>query len=257
MAELGGRSDMRGAKTQRTECVESRRHGRRASPLLLRLALLTLLLAMWLAAPTPVPAGERVQFTATDGVQLIGHLEGTGGPGIAFGHMYPADQRSWRAFADEMAAAGFRTLTFDFRGYGESEGEKDIAKIDRDMEGAYRALVGRKISPIFLVGASMGGTAALVVAARVPVAGVATLSAPVFFRGLDAAPVLAAVSTPKLLIAARDDASAAAALQRFLDKMPEPKRALVVDGGAHGTDLFAAPEAAVVKSALRAFLAGS
>jgi pimeloyl-ACP methyl ester carboxylesterase len=217
--------------------------------------LLVMLLLATLAAPAPVPADERVQFTATDGVQLIGHLEGTGGPGIAFGHMYPADQHSWRAFAHEMAAAGFRTLTFDFRGYGESEGEKDIAKIDRDMEGAYRALVGRKISPIFLVGASMGGTAALAVAARVPVAGVATLSAPVAFRGLDAEPVLAAVTAPKLLIAASDDAPAVAAVKRLLEKMPEPKRALVVGGGAHGTNLFDAPEAAAVKSALRAFLA--
>jgi pimeloyl-ACP methyl ester carboxylesterase len=90
-----------------------------------------------------------------------------------------------------MAQAGFRTLTFDFRGYGESGGEKDVAAIDRDMEGAYRYLIGRKIRPVYLVGASMGGTAALIVAARVPVPGVATLSAPATFAGLDAAAAVA------------------------------------------------------------------
>src|SRR5438132_147816 len=79
------------------------------------------------------------------------------------------------------------------RGYGEAEGERDIATIDRDLEGAYRYLVGRKIRPIFLVGASMGGTAVLMVGGRVPVAGIATLSAPLALGGLDADPSLSAM----------------------------------------------------------------
>jgi alpha/beta superfamily hydrolase len=197
---------------------------------------------------------ERVQFTATDGTQLIGHLAGDSGPGIAFGHMYPADQRSWSAFAGEMAAAGFRTLTFDFRGYGESGGAKDVAAIDRDMEGAYRLLVGRKIRPIYLVGASMGGTAALIVAARVPVAGVATLSAPLAFKGLDASAVLSSVTGRKLLLAAADDTPAADAVKQLAVKAADPKSVQVVPGSAHGTELLEGPPGAAVKAALRAFL---
>jgi len=132
-------------------------------------------------------------------------LDGREGPGIVFAHTYRGDQRSWTAFAAEMAQSGFRTLTFDFRGYGESGGGKDVATIDRDLEGAYRFVLGRKIRPVYLVGASMGGTAALVVAARVPVAGVATLSAPAAFQGLDAAAAVAKLSAPALFVAAESD----------------------------------------------------
>jgi pimeloyl-ACP methyl ester carboxylesterase len=205
----------------------------------------------------PSHADERVQITATDGVQLVGHLAGHEGPGIVFGHMYPADQRSWTAFAAEMANAGFRTLTFDFRGYGESGGEKDIAAIDRDMEGAYRFLIGRKIRPVYLVGASMGGTAALIVASRVPVAGVATLSAPVAFRGLDAAPALAKLTTRKLFVAAEADQPAAAAAKQFAAQVADPKTIQLVPGGEHGTALFDGSQAAAVKAALRGFLTTS
>jgi pimeloyl-ACP methyl ester carboxylesterase len=202
-------------------------------------------------------ADERVQITATDGVQLVGHLAGDAGPGIVFGHMYPADQRSWTAFAREMAAAGFRTLTFDFRGYGESGGRKDIAAIDRDMEGAYRLLIGRKVRPVYLVGASMGGTAALLVAARVPVAGVATLSAPLAFRGLDATPALSKVTCRKLFIAAEGDTRAADAAKRLADATPGAKTLDLVPGADHGTVLLEGPEGAAVGRAIRAFLTGA
>ena len=211
------------------------------------------LLVLLVLVVAPARGDERVDITATDGVQLVGHLAGSDGPGIVFGHMYPADQRSWTSFAEEMAKAGFRTLTFDFRGYGESGGEKNVAAIDRDMEGAYRFMIGRKIRPVYVAGASMGGTAALIVAARVPVAGVATLSAPVAFRGLDATSSLGALTMPKLFIASADDAPAAAAVKELVARSPEPKTLTVVPGTAHGTDLFTGDQAGTVKEALRAF----
>lgn len=217
-------------------------------------AILVLLAGLVGVAPTRAD-DERVQFTATDGVQLIGHLYGTHGPGVILGHMYPADQRSWAPFAQTLAGAGFRVLTFDCRGYGESEGAKQVAEIDRDMEGAYRYLVGRKMRPVFLVGASMSGTAALLTASRVPVAGVVTLSAPLAFRGLDATAVLGAVRAPKLLIAARDDGDAAATAARIAEAAPGPERVLIVDGSAHGTLLFDGPTATTVADAIKAFLA--
>jgi pimeloyl-ACP methyl ester carboxylesterase len=197
---------------------------------------------------------ERVEITATDGVQLVGHLAGEQGPGVVFAHTYRADQRSWTALAQELAHAGFRTLTFDFRGYGESGGEKDVAAIDRDLEGAYRFMIGRKIRPVYLVGASMGGTAALVVAARVPVAGVATLSAPVAFRGLDAEPALAKLHAQKLFVAAEGDTAAAAAARHLATATPDPKTIDVVAGSAHGTELLAGEQKDAVTRALRAFL---
>ena len=219
-----------------------------------RLLVLATTVACTIALAVPSRADERVQITATDGVQLVGHLFGREGPGIVFGHMYPADQRSWTAFAEEMASAGFRTLTFDFRGYGESVGEKDIAAIDRDMEGAYRFLIGRKIRPVYLVGASMGGTAALMVGVRVPVAGIATLSAPVAFRGLDAASALPKLTSRKLFLAAEGDQPAADAVKQFTARAADPKTTQLFPGSEHCTALLDGPQSAAVKQVLRAFL---
>ena len=210
--------------------------------------------AVLLAGVAPAVADERVQITATDGVQLVGHLDGREGPGIVFAHTYRGDQRSWTAFAAEMAQSGFRTLTFDFRGYGESGGRKDVATIDRDLEGAYRFVLGRKIRPVYLVGASMGGTAVLVVAARVPVAGVATLSAPTAFQGLDAAAAVAKLSAPALFVAAESDTAAADAAHEFATRIAAPKTLLLVPGTDHGTALLDGPQSAAVKRALRTFL---
>jgi pimeloyl-ACP methyl ester carboxylesterase len=190
-------------------------------------------------------------------VQLIGHLYGDRGPGVVLAHMYPADQRSWSAFAETLAARGVRALTFDFRGYGESGGTKDVAAAARDHEGAYRYVVGRKIRPVWLVGASMGGTAALMVAARVPVAGVATLSAPLAFQGLDATGALPEIRVPALLVAARDDGAAAATATRMAAALPTPGRVELVDGGAHGTQLLEGPTAAAVTELLLSFLAAA
>ncbi len=79
---------------------------------------------------------QTVTFTTDDGVVLGGHLFGTGSKGVILAHMYPADQTSWYATAEKLAAQGYLVLTFDFRGYGESEGDKQIDRIDRDVMAA-------------------------------------------------------------------------------------------------------------------------
>jgi pimeloyl-ACP methyl ester carboxylesterase len=217
-----------------------------------RRAALVAVLGALLAGGCAAGGDDRVQFTATDGAQLVGHLDGARGPGIVFAHSRRTDQRGWRGFARETAAAGFRTLTFDFRGYGESGGEQDLGTVDRDLEGAYRYLVGRKIRPIFLVGASMGGTAVLLVAGRVPVAGIATLSAPLTLGDRDAAPVLPSLRGAKLFVAAEGDASAVATLQVLRERVPDPKITRVLPGAAHGMELMVAePTRTAVASALR------
>ena len=75
------------------------------------------------------------------------------------------------------------------------------------------------------------GTAALIVAARQPVQGVVTLSAPVEFEGLSAKDAVTKVMAPKLFIGAEDDAGGPAA--RELGGMgPEPKEVAVFPGSA-------------------------
>ena len=74
------------------------RRGALAAALLVAIATA----ALTLGGTSTALADERVQITATDGVQLVGHLDGREGPGIVFAHTYRGDQRSWTAFAAEM-----------------------------------------------------------------------------------------------------------------------------------------------------------
>lgn len=204
-------------------------------------------------AATPA-ASEAASFDASDGVTLRGHLFGEGDTLVILAHMRPSDQSSWYGFAAELAEKGYSALTFDFRGYGESEGEKELSKIDLDVEAAVKAMRAEGYERIYLVGASMGGTASLIVAAREDVAGVVTVSAPAKFEGLDAETAVSEVTEPKLFIASEGDASAFSSLETLFEPAPDPKEQKVFEGSAHGTKLLGGDKAAELKAAIVAFL---
>ena len=199
-------------------------------------------------------AVSAVTFTTSDGVVLSGRLYGTGTTGVVLAHMYPADQSSWASFAERLASKGYAALTFDFRGYGRSGGTKEIGLIDRDMMAALGFLQGHGAERVFLIGASMGGTASLLVARDKPVAGVVTLSTPVAFMGLDASEAVKEVAAPKLFIAGVWDVPAREGLTALFEAAPKPKERFMVESNAHGTDLLGVDRGVVEQRILR-FLA--
>jgi dienelactone hydrolase len=205
--------------------------------------------------PTPAPAAsESVSFQTEDGLTIRGHLFGDGETAVILCHMRPSDQSSWYPFAEELAASGYTALTFDFRGYGESEGDQELSKIDLDVEAAVGAMRERGNERIYLVGASMGGTASLMVAAREEVAGVVAVSAPAQFEGLSAEEIIAQVNEPKLFIASAGDSSAMTSLETLFEQAPEPKEQRVFEGSAHGTALLEEEHAQEAKAAITSFL---
>lgn len=150
----------------------------------------------------------KIRFRTADGFLLEGTLFGSGDRAVILTHAFPTDQGSWRSFARRIDG-DYRILTFNFRGYGDSQGRKDIELIDRDVEAAVRFMrTTHKAGKIVLVGASMGGTASLIAASRADVDGVAALSAPTTFRDLDAASVVALVGSSKLFMACTEDRDA-------------------------------------------------
>lgn len=204
-------------------------------------------------ATTVEELSREIIFTTDDGVILSGELFGSGKGGVVLAHAYPTDQTSWFPTAQELAAQGLLVLTFDCRGYGTSQGDKQIERIDRDVAAALHEIRSRGAESVALVGASMGGTAALLVAARESVDAVACLSAPVEFKGLSAREAVTKVAEPKLFLAAEKDEGVEGARELY-GLAREPKELRLFPGGAHGTELLDMDGNKEAKEALLSFL---
>lgn len=187
-------------------------------------------------APAPTLKIRFVRFRTSDGLTLCGRIFGAGETAVILGHMFSAGQKSWLETARALSSRGYTVLTFDFRGYGLSGGVKEIPKTDKDLRAAL-TLMRRTNKQIFLVGAGMGGTAALKVAARTRVAGVATISAPDRFIGL-AAGKISGIKGPKLFMAAASDDGAPETARRFYSETDEPKEIRILPGAEQGTDVM-------------------
>ena len=114
-----------------------------AKPASLLAVALALLILGCNANPGPGGGATKVSFDTVDGIQLSGHLFGSGDVGVVLSHMRPADQESWWPFARVLRDRGFQALAYDFRGYRDSQGELDIDNIDKDVEAALSFLKGQ------------------------------------------------------------------------------------------------------------------
>lgn len=173
-------------------------------------------------------------------VRLHGIERGRGTVGVVLAHMLGSSQAAWTPFADDLAGEGFHVLTFDFRGHGLSQGTRAPDLAGLDLAAAVARLRSLGATKILLVGASLGGTAAITVAAEEDTAGVVAISAPDRIDGLDAIAAVRSVREPKLFIVAEGDARRyTAAARALLAAAPDPKRLQVIeDATGHGTDLL-------------------
>ncbi len=194
------------------------------------------------SATTSAAAGDAedsyqgpVTIETSDGVSLAGDIVGTGTTGVVLAHMRGASRATWAEFAEVLSSNGYRALYFDFRGYGESEGDRDT-NLDLDLAAAVESMTAAGVSDVFVFGASMGGTASVVTAANFDLAGVASLSGPASSLGLDALAAAGELNEPSLFIAAESDSPYADhADQMAAAAGTEPT---VFPGGSHGTNLF-------------------
>ncbi|MEX2227122.1 MAG: alpha/beta fold hydrolase [Dehalococcoidia bacterium] len=178
-----------------------------------------------------------------DPLVLEGRVFGSGDVGVILSHMRLDEQTAWYPFAQRLADTGdYTVMTFDFRGFGESTGDKQFDRIDTDLRAAYDYMRDQlDIDKVFFVGSSMGGTASLVVGARVPVAGVVSISAPGQFPPIDAEMTVEDITAPKLFITSEDDVPQARTQETFWELAREPKQQHIYEGDAHGTAIFAGP----------------
>uniref|UniRef100_UPI0018EB216E alpha/beta hydrolase n=1 Tax=Dyella sp. ASV21 TaxID=2795114 RepID=UPI0018EB216E len=105
---------------------------------------------------------------AADGLALAVEVRNpAGAPSLLFAHGFGQTRGAWRGTASVLAAEGYRCVTFDSRGHGESA---RVAGGDYHMEqfvGDLRLLAHRELSKPILVGASMGGLLGLVLAGEI------------------------------------------------------------------------------------------
>ena len=191
-------------------------------------------------------------------VALHGRVFGSGATGVILAHMRPADQTAWFPYATELAAVGgFTVMTFDFRGYGESTGDKEFDHVDTDLTAAYDYMHDTLgIRKIFLVGASMGGTASLIVGARREVAGVVSISSPSAFQTMDALAAVPSLRVPTLYVTSKDDVPAERSLEDMVEAATGPTDQQIYDGDAHGTDLLVSAHGVDLRERITAFVSG-
>jgi pimeloyl-ACP methyl ester carboxylesterase len=227
---------------------------------------------------------EAIRFRAGDGVELAGRLWGEGDVAVILAHGFSEGtaQDAWlwpgQPFAPALAQRGYTVLSFNFRGFCDSEnvcsdGTNEFGNNWRDALAAVALLEERGAKKIFLIGASMGGLAVLR-AARTPgvdLAGVVSMATPQFpskyysveVQANDVTPArLKQIDEPKLFIAGKDDVQLpgsaplrpgiesvrfAADARRMFAAAEQPKQLALVDSSFHSSDLVTIAPDAVVK----------
>jgi pimeloyl-ACP methyl ester carboxylesterase len=214
-----------------------------------------------LALSILVGAQETISFPTEDGGLIYADLYGQAARGVVLAHGGRFTKESWRDQAEALAAAGFRVVAIDFRGFGHSRGpgqtDFDTAPFEKDVLAAVHYLKTHGAKTVSVVGGSFGGAAA----------GDASIeSAPgeidrIVFLG--AAPNLPAgkLKSRTLFIVARDDTSGdGPRLPRIREqygRAPEPKELIVLDGSAHAQFLFQTDQRDRVMREILRFLTAS
>lgn len=103
----------------------------------------------------------------SNGIRIHVEEQGDGDLALVFLHYWGGSSRTWRHVTAALAKA-YRTIATDHRGWGESDAPADgyaLADLADDAEGVIRALDLRRY---VLVGHSMGGKVAQLLASRRP-----------------------------------------------------------------------------------------
>lgn len=202
-------------------------------------------------ATTAADPGREFTITAADtftdenGVEAPIELDlearawGTGDEYVILAHMRPADMTSWFDFARLLAEEGYTAIAFNFRGYGQSDGQEGEFGIAVDVRAAVQAAFEDGARRVHLIGASMGGTGAVAASASDTIGATITLSAPDEFEGVNAASLAQLVDNPMLLIAADEDGSAAEDAAAIASQAKGTTELVILSGAQHGTNLFA------------------
>lgn len=212
--------------------------------MMVRLTLVMLLVSSTAA----LAAGRPVTFPSLDGTPLAGEIYETSNrpaPGVVLVHMLSRNRGDWRDLPDRIREAGITALTIDLRGHGASSGSQgDLKSMVQDVRAAVLWLGSRgSVSPdaIAIVGASMGGSLALLAADLLPqVRAVGVLSPSIDYRGLrtDVSLVRRLGSRRLWFAASTEDPLAVRTMRDMAAEPSGPREQVLSNARAHGTVLL-------------------
>ena len=205
-------------------------------------------------------AQTTVSFPTDDGGVIYADVYGKGDRGVVLAHGGRFNKESWEKQARRLAAAKFRVLALDFRGYGKSRGPGQSAPMSAPLEldvlAAVRYLRKMGAKSVSVVGGSMGGGAA----------GDASIASQpgeidrVVFLGAAPNGPADKLKSSTLFIVARDDASEDGprlpGIRQQYEKAPEPKKLIILNGSAHAQFLFQTDQGDRVMREILGFLSG-
>jgi pimeloyl-ACP methyl ester carboxylesterase len=202
--------------------------------------------------------GNRVRFQAADGTKLVGARYGRGTTAVVLAHQSDGSLCEWQPYARRLASLGYLALPFDFRNYGESQHRKSGSqRLAGDVAAAAKAVRKLGAKKVFLIGASMGGTAVVVAAAnvRAPVTGVVSVSGPANFGAVDALAAAKKLAVPILYLAGEGDVDFANDAKKLYEATASGDRALeILPSSAHGVNLLGT--SAQARGLVEAFIRG-
>jgi dienelactone hydrolase len=210
--------------------------------------------AIWAAGASATTQKTDIDIKAADGVVLKGTYFSPGrtGPGMLLLHQCNMDRHAWDGLAKDLADAGFHVLVIDYRGYGESGGERLTDAAERrsimeqkwpgDVDAAFLYLTSQKgIDKAHLAagGASCGVTQSSALAARhheikalMLLSGSASDDARTYISGNRGLPVFGAAS--------EGDTGAAKGIKEAVEASKHPHSTLkIYPGTEHGVPMFA------------------
>ena len=223
-----------------------------ATQIVLGVALVTLPAVA--AAQSPAAGMAPVALKAPDGTPLKGTYFSPGkpGPGIMLLHQCNRDRTTWTSLATDAAKRGYHVLAVDYRGFGESGGDRFESfqqngnaiqeKWPGDIDTAFNWLTsqpGVDRNRIAAAGASCGVNQSLMLGQRHPevktvvlLSGGATPEAREYLRATPGLPVLMAASL--------DDGNVVSGMRWILGWSRNPQNKFVeYKTAGHGTDMFA------------------
>jgi pimeloyl-ACP methyl ester carboxylesterase len=202
---------------------------------------------------------QALWLTTDDRVRLYAIEAGDGNTGVILAHQGRSNLCEELPYAKTLVAAGLRVLAFDFRNNGHSASPtRNALAYRRDFAAAIKQLRSGGARRVFLIGASMGGAAAVQNSGGLPLAGVVSLSGTRLWSGFGInKPGPVALRAPFLYVGSKSDWRAPLKEARSIIRNvgSRDKRSLFYRGSLHGWQLVQdAPFAAKTRSLILAWV---